>query len=92
MIDFEAARKNPTNYFQHPDNILENQELTREQKIAILHQWEYDQRELEVAAEENMMGSEEDLLDSILRALRRLDAGVDPELSGQPTKHGGREE
>ena len=92
MIDFERALKNPTNVFKSPEDLLASEELSRKQKIEILHQWEYDEREMEVAAEENMMGDQEDVLDLILRALRRLDAGVDPETTGQPTKQGGKEE
>ncbi len=79
----------PTAVFRGPEDVLQRDELTREQKIEILRRWEYDELELQFAEEENM-GSEQtsDILDRVLQALRALNAGPDSEHS-PPTKHGG---
>ncbi len=79
----------PTTVFRGPEDVLQRDELTREQKIEILRRWGYDALELQVAEEENM-GSEQpsDILDRVLQALRALNAGPDSEHS-PPTKHGG---
>ncbi len=88
-IDLRKAMLDPTAVFRGPEDVLQRDELTREQKIEILRRWEYDALELQVAEEENM-GSEQssDILDRVLHALRALNAGPDPEHS-PPTKRGG---
>ncbi len=88
-IDLGKAMLDPTAVFCGPEDVLQRDELTREQKIEILRRWEYDALELQVADEENM-GSEQssDILDRVLQALRALNAGPDSEHS-PPTKHGG---
>jgi len=90
MIDIEKALFNPTSVFKSPQEVISIKELSREQKIKILRQWEYDARELQVAEEENMLGPEtEDLLYQILIALHRLGTAADQEDS-PPTKQGGQ--
>ena len=66
----------PTAVFRGPEDVLEGDELTREQKIEILHRWKFDALQLEVAEEENM-GSEHpsDILDRVLQALQALNTG-----------------
>lgn len=49
----------PSSVYDSPMDILEDNELTREQKIKILRQWEYDAKELEVADQENMLAANE---------------------------------
>ena len=73
MIDLDRAMLVPASVFKTPDEVLQSEELSSEQKIDILRRWEYDARELEVAEEENMLGSNSDILDQILRALLKLD-------------------
>ncbi len=87
--DLGKAMLDPTTVFRGPEDVLQRDELTREQKIEILRRWKYDALELQVAEEENM-GSEQpsDILDRVLQALRALNAGPDSEHS-PPTKHGG---
>ena len=65
-----------TNAFRGPEDVLEGDELTRKQKIEILHRWKFDALQLEVAEEENM-GSEHpsDILDRVLQALHALNTG-----------------
>ena len=58
-----------------PDAILADRSLSREQKIAKLRQMAYDAREMQVATEEGMGGSETPDVGRIRAALREL--GVD---------------
>lgn len=88
----KQALLNPANIFKSPKEVLAQDDLSREDKIKILKRWEYDQRELEVAEEENMgnLASNNDLsiLDEILAALHILDPEHKIDDSS-PTKHGG---
>lgn len=90
MVDVKAALLNPATVFARPDDVVQNHELSREQKIEILHRWEYDARELQVADEESMTAprAEPVTLQTILEALRALGAPSDVEHSA-PTKQGG---
>jgi hypothetical protein len=88
MIDIEKALLNPAGVFETPEEVLEANDIPREEKIKILRNWEYDIRELQVAEEENMLGPQAHELDRIRNALRKLDAELDTEHS-PPTKHGG---
>ena len=88
-IDLRKAMLDPTLVFRSPEDVLQPDELTSEQRIEILRRWKFDALELQVAEEENM-GSEppSDILDRVLQALRALNVGPDLEHS-PPTKHGG---
>lgn len=88
MIDIERAMLDPGSVFRSPEDVVKTEGITREQKIEILRHWEYDARELEVAAEESMLGNNSDMLDQILEALNKLGAEHDPH-SDAPTKQGG---
>jgi len=91
MIDVNQALINPSAVFQKPQDVIERNDLSRQQKIEILRRWEYDLRELQVAEEEGMKsppGSPAITLDTILKALRSLGAAADVEHSA-PTKQGG---
>jgi hypothetical protein len=81
------AERSPKD-FGSPESLLANDELTREQKIAILRQWELDLREIMVAEEENMSAAEPARmsLDEVLNALDQL--GAAPEAHPVPTKQG----
>jgi hypothetical protein len=90
-INIEQAKLDPAHFFKSPMEVIKNKDLTREEMIDILRSWEYDERELAVAEEENMpvRGSEErNQLDKILKALLRLKSKheIDPIA---PTKQGG---
>jgi hypothetical protein len=88
MVDVEKALLNPGSVFKTPQELLENTELSREQKIDILRRWEYDVRQLQVAEEESMEGPQPVTLETVLQALRAIAAPADPERSA-PTKQGG---
>lgn len=90
-INFEQAKLDPANYFKSPMQVIKNKDLSREEMIEILRSWEYDERELAVAEEENMpvRGSEErNQLDKILKALLQLKAKQEHDPI-TPTKQGG---
>jgi hypothetical protein len=91
MIDVKKALTDPSAVFKKPQEVIETDGLSREQKIEILRRWEYDVRELQVADEEGMapVDPQPVVLDSILNALRTLGAPADIERSA-PTKQGGR--
>ena len=72
--DLERALLDPTAIFKVPEQVLLRDDLSREQKAAILRRWVYDARELEVAEDEGMRDGEPDLLDRVLRALDELNA------------------
>lgn len=88
MIDVEKALLDPGSVFETPEEVVASNELSREQKIKILHRWEFDVRELQVAAEEGMEGPQPVTLDTVRHALTSLGAPVDTERSA-PTKQGG---
>lgn len=87
-MEMEKALLDPASVFASPGAVVEDDSLTRDQKVQVLRRWEYDARELEVAEEENMGGGPPDILGEVLDALHRLDAGS---VGGQesPTKQGG---
>ena len=86
--DLLPKREPSARAFGSPEAILDAQELTREEKINLLQRFEYDAREIEVAADEGMGAGETDLLDRVLKAMHML--GVGPGLvHTPPTKQGG---
>jgi outer membrane lipoprotein SlyB len=76
--DLERALLDPTAVFRAPEQVLQRDDLSREQKAAILRRWTYDARELEVAEDEGMGDGEPDVLDRVLRALDELNATSTP--------------
>ncbi len=74
MSDFERAIKNPADVFDRPSEVLDREDLSSEQKLKILRQWEYDALQREVATEENMPSSDGGgpALEEIRRALEAL--------------------
>ena len=90
MVDVKKALLNPSAVFERPEEIVQSNELSRDQKIEILGRWEYDVRQLQVADEESMTAPRPEpvTLDAVLKALRALGAPADVEHSA-PTKQGG---
>ena len=90
MVDVKKALLNPSAVFERPDEVVQSNELSRDQKIEILGRWEYDVRQLQVADEESMTAPRPEpvTLDAVLKALRALGAPADVEHSA-PTKQGG---
>lgn len=71
-----------------PKHLLEREDLSREEKLELLHQWEADLREEMVAEEENMPSSApmSTTLEEVLDALRSL--GAESRFHDVSTKHG----
>jgi len=78
MTDIDKALLDPTSVFKAPEDVLKAHDLTREQKIEILLRWEYDARELQVADDESMTGSNNNLLQRVLESLSALGYVPDP--------------
>lgn len=74
MTDFHQAMHDPEGTFPNPQEVIQDKSLSREQKIKILEQWEWDARELHVAEEENMPNhhGQPTQLSRIHEALRQL--------------------
>lgn len=91
MSELEQAKIDPSSVYNRPLDILKDQSLTREQKIDLLRRWAYEERELAVAEEENMLShggtKHEVFLDEILKTLLILGVDSDQE-SPPPTKQG----
>jgi hypothetical protein len=79
--------------FDRPRDILDSHDLSSEQKIKLLKEWEIDLRELQVASEENMTGDTSsgrtaELLRECRLTLAKLGA-ADGDSGAAPTKQGG---
>ncbi len=86
MIDVKQAMLDPTSVFKDPSDVVADENLSRDQKIEILHRWEYDARELEVAEEEaGMAVRRPDMFDRVVQALHTLGVELDTEHT-PPTK------
>ncbi len=86
MVDVKKAMLDPTMVFEDPQDVVATDELTRDQKIEILHRWEYDARELEVAEEEaGMAVLRPEMFDLVVQALHTLGVERDTEHT-PPTK------
>ncbi|MDV6315540.1 hypothetical protein [Idiomarina sp. HP20-50] len=72
-MDFKKSLKNPAEAFDSPQAVVEDPELSTEQKIEVLTQWRYDELETEVADQENMAGTKPDKLGEINNLLLKLE-------------------
>lgn len=90
MTDYNKALNDPSSVYKFPREVLNDSSLSKEQKQKVLHQWEYDARELLVADEENMSGEGGNMLQHILEALHQIDPKYDASHSAS-TKQGGGE-
>jgi len=85
MIDVKQAMLDPTSVFKDPTDVVADENLSRDQKVEILHRWEYDARQLEVAEEEAGMAVRlPDMFDRVVQALHTL--GVERDKHTAPTK------
>ena len=88
---FQQALGDVSSVFKTPRAILEASDLTKQQKIDLLKQWETDLRLLMVASEENMTGDASgrtaELLRQVLGCLEQL--GVLEGWGAGPNKSGG---
>lgn len=87
-INPQRAELDPGAVFRAPRDLIEREDLSRQQKIEILLRWSDDAAERAVALEEGMPGREDDLQRQILLALERLHADIDAEHVGPTKQHG----
>jgi hypothetical protein len=76
----------PAGVFRSPRDVLMQPNLSRDERRAILEQWERDARRLAVAEEEGKEGGEDSLLSRVRQAMTQL--GEESSPSGSGTKHG----
>jgi hypothetical protein len=84
----DRAMLEPASVFTSPEEVLEHDELARQQKIDILWRWQYDAAEQSVALEEGMPGDDSDLFRRIMLALGALGVRLDIEHTGPTKQHG----
>jgi len=89
---FEKALADVSGVFRNPQEILDAKDLSEQQKVALLTQWDMDLRLKMVATEENMAGPGSDrtaeLLQLVGQALGQLGAKKKEE-ERAPNKSGG---
>ena len=80
---FETAMQDVSKAYGSPAKLLADDELSRQQKLKLLQQWDYDLGLLLVAAEENMTGpgssTTAERLRSVREAIGLLGVSGDPE-------------
>ena len=86
---FEGMMTDVAKHFATPQALLEDQDLTRPQKLKLLEQWDYDMQLLLTASEENMpspdgsqSGQVAVRIADLRRVLAELGAAHDPEAAG----------
>ena len=79
--DYDEALLNPAAVFKRPNDILDTDSLTTNQKLEVLKRWETDALLLSVATEENMGGGEPSRIEDVRHAidvLTRLEGVSEP--------------
>lgn len=84
---FDKLVADVSKHFATPEALLAEEALSREQKLVLLRQWEYDLQLLQVATEENMTGdappgANAEQLRQVLAAAESLGAELGTEGSG----------
>ncbi len=74
-MSLDAILKDPSAVYKKPEDVLTDNNLSRDEKFEVLAQWEYDARELLVATEENMPGTHDSWLEKVLEAKHKLEQG-----------------
>jgi hypothetical protein len=70
QVDFEAALQDPQAFFAEPQDVGDDPQLSREEKLAILRRWEQDALRLSASEAEGMGGGEENPASAAQAALR----------------------
>jgi len=84
---FEKLAVDVAKHFSTPEALLADKDLSREQKLTLLRQWEYDLHLLQVATEENMTGdtppgANAETIRAVHAAAEKLGADINPDGSG----------
>ncbi len=77
-MNFDDMLLDPADAFNSPEQVLDTEQLTREQKVQILRRWDDDTRQLLTAQSEGMTSRDgaSDVLKRIQQALEKLDAAA----------------
>jgi len=92
---FDEAQTDVAKIYAHPEDIIAADDLSHQQKVKLLRQWEFDLRENLVASEENMTaetvpeGQSAELLRGVRKALLAIGADDHKNETASPTKTGG---
>jgi len=92
---FEDSLADVGKCFANPSDIVGSDDLSHQQKVKLLRQWEFDLRENLVASEENMTaedsqeGQSAELLRGVRKALIAMGAVDHKDESAAPMKQGG---
>ncbi|MBW8637757.1 hypothetical protein K1W69_11215 [Hoeflea sp. WL0058] len=84
----KAALLDPEAVFGAPENVPGHADYSKDEKIAILRQWEYDATEEDVALEEGMPGDENGMLRRVLIVLGELAGPLDMKRVSPTKQHG----
>jgi hypothetical protein len=85
--DKKKALTNPSSVFKTPAEVVACSDLSKDEKAAILKQWELDARLLQVATEEGMGEGERSLFAEVKKAQGKLHVD-DLKERGAPSKVG----
>ncbi|MBX9696725.1 MAG: hypothetical protein K2X53_01430 [Alphaproteobacteria bacterium] len=72
-VHLEEIFLNPEAFFKAPEDVLTQNELPLHNRILILKLWALDQKLMETADSENMVGPEHCLLSRILNCINTLE-------------------
>jgi hypothetical protein len=92
---FDEALTDVGKVYAQPKDIIDADDLSYQQKVKLLRQWEFDLRENLVASEENMMnetspeGHSAELLRGVRKALISIGAVDHKDETAAPMKQGG---
>ena len=73
MVTLKQAILDPKSSFETPQEVMKTSHFSLDEKIVILKLWAYDAERLEVAQEENMSGTDEDMLKNVIDCLLILE-------------------
>ena len=84
---FDKLVGDVSKHFATPEALLAEDTLTRDQKLALLQQWEYDLQLMQVATEENMTGdtppgTNAEIIRQVHAAAEKLGAELNTDGSG----------
>jgi hypothetical protein len=85
-IDKKEAVVNPSKEFDKPKDVVESDELSRNEKKKALEQWEIDARLMQVASEEGMTGGEPSRLGEVKKAQKDLGVADEKKKKGDHKK------
>ena len=73
MADFKTCLRNPAGTFGNPEDVINRDDFSTQEKLQILRQWRYDEYETEVADQENMGADKPDRLGEINNLILQLE-------------------